>query len=88
MTFEKNFPGLMKSDMITFKTKKKEEIIITPHNTIIMPICVLEDNCRDNQRIKEALEAAVHGVMFKGYDKNSEKALIEMQNYIYKELKL
>lgn len=44
--------------------------------------------CISKQRVKEALQAAVHGVMFKGYDGNSEKALIEMQNYVYKELGL
>lgn len=42
----------------------------------------------DTQRVKKALSAAVHGVMFKGYDGNSEKALIEMQNYVYNELGL
>ena len=39
-------------------------------------------------RVKEATAAAVLGVMFVGYDENSEKALIEMQKYILKELKL
>jgi len=42
----------------------------------------------DKQRVKEAIAKAVLGVHFEGYDNNSEKALIKMQEYIHKELKL
>lgn len=42
----------------------------------------------DKVEVREAIEAAIHGVMFEGYDENSEKALCHMQDYIYKELGL
>lgn len=48
----------------------------------------IQEHCLDKQKVKEAIAAAVLGVMFEGYDINSEIALCEMQKYIYKELGL
>lgn len=80
MKFEEEFPSLNNlQELISFDKKR---------NTITIPLNIFKSCLRDEQKIKEAIEAAVHGVMFKGYDENSEKALIEMQNYIYEELRL
>lgn len=48
----------------------------------------IKKHCLDINKVKEAIHKAVLGVNFKGYDHNSEKALCEMQKYLYKELKL
>jgi len=84
MTFEEDFPSLKKYG----KTNRDRVIGNKVISEWMWSESVISDCCLDKQKVEKAIAKAVLGVNFKGYDNNSEKALIEMQKYIHKELKL
>ncbi len=94
--FEKQFPGLtgkfgnrMTCPGLPDRVEGQYCDWCGTNHTITFELFVnLMEYCLDKTKVKQAIEAAIHGVMFPGYDENSEKALCEMQTYIYKELKL